>query len=112
PWIGDDRGRDLRPRERRLHLVGRPRAHGDRATLGVRLAERVVVDVVEHERVAEVELSFDADLGHTAPGGAEPALPHSWTVSPGSMRSTCDFVSAASASGVPVSSPNVPQWHG
>jgi len=47
-------------------------------------------------------------------GGAEPALPHSWTVPPGSTStiSTSGCAYSRSASGVPVSLPKVPQWQG
>ena len=76
---------------------------------GCACAERVVVDRVEHEGVAELELAVERDLRDPPAGRSEPALSHSSTVSPGPMFSTTALVSAASSAGVPVSSGNVPQ---
>ena len=48
-------------------------------------SRRRVGDVVEDECAVEVDLAFDGDLRHAAPGRAEPALPHTVIVSPGLM---------------------------
>ena len=52
-----------------------------RTTTGVpgvmgRMDRREIRDVVEHERTLEVDRPLERDLGHLAPGGAEPALAH------------------------------------
>ena len=76
--------RDLRPRERRLDLLGRRRADDDGRARSERLPQPLaVVDVVEHERLRDVELALDRELRHAAPGRAEPALSHTVTDSPG-----------------------------
>ena len=66
------------------------------------------------ERVGHVELAFDGELRHAPAGRAEPALSHTVTEPPGSILSIVTPLGAslASSSGVPVSTPNVPQWHG
>ena len=85
-------------------MTGRPRSNA--------LAQCVRVERVQHERlVRKRDLSLDDDLGNPAPRGAQPALSHSSTEPQGStsMISTPAGASSRSASGVPVSSPNVPQ---
>ena len=84
----------------------------DRPALLVRGPQSLHLDGVQHEGIVELQFPVERDLGNPPSGRAEPALPHSSTVSPGSMRSTCDRVSFASASGVPVRSGKVPQWQG
>src|SRR5439155_19363586 len=111
-WIGDECAGDLGPRERRLDLLRAARSDHDRPALLVSRLERLDFDRIQYERLPEIELALERDLGHAPSRRSEPALSHSSTVSPGSMRSTWDLVSFASASGVPVSSGNVPQWHG
>ena len=72
---------------------------------------RLVVDVVEHERVVERHrrIALDRDLGHARPRGAEPALPHSSTLPPGSISATSTpGASFCSSAGVPWRSGNVP----
>ena len=94
---------------------GRRRAHDDRRSCFERVAQALqVARVVEHERVAHVELALDGELGHASPRRAEPALSHTVTASPGSSCSivTSLGTSARSSSGVPVRTLNVPQWHG
>src|SRR4029078_7694459 len=87
---GDEHARHLGPGERRLDLLGRAVATAARAALLVRLFQRRLVRaVVQHERVAELELVLDRDLGDALPGGAEPALAHQTVVvSPGCFSTT------------------------
>ena len=66
---------------------------------------------VTGRKVPEIALegTVDRDLGHADAGRAEPALPHSSIVSPGSGASTSTSgASPRSSSGVPVRSGNVP----
>src|SRR5438105_2331706 len=81
----------------------------------MRLLECLDVELVQHEHFGrQLELALDRDLRHLPAGGAEPALPHSSTVPPGSTSTISTPAGACSrnASGVPVSAGNVPQWHG
>src|SRR5439155_17700572 len=103
---------DLGTSEGGLHLFGRRGAHDNRSALLVCVAQCVVVGRVQHERVVEIELALERDLRHPPPGGSEPALPHSSTVSPGWICSTCALVSFASSSGRPTRIGNVPQCPG
>src|SRR6185503_16034761 len=74
---GHEGGRNLRMRERRLDLLRRARAHDDRPPGLVRFVQALVVrDVVEHERVRQLELALDRDLRDAPPRRAEPALSH------------------------------------
>jgi hypothetical protein len=98
-------------RERRLDLLRRARAHDDRPSGLVRFVQALVVDdVVEHERVGELELTLDRDLRDASPGCAEPALSHRLTDAPGSIAcmSTSAGACCLSSSGVPATSGNVP----
>ena len=97
-------------RERRLDRFRRRGAHDDRATGFVRLVEALGVGhILEHERVVELELAFDGDLGNPPPGGAEPALSHRVTDSPGAIACTSTpGACCRSSSGVPARSGKVP----
>src|SRR5262245_1161435 len=108
--VVDERARDLRPRERLLHVLGRTGPDDHRPSRVVRVAERGLVGhVVEHERVVEIELAGECDLRDAPAGRSEPALPHSSIVPPGSTSTTSALgASSRSFSGVPVRSPNVP----
>ena len=81
---------------------------------GLRLLSegRSAAEVVE--RLTEADAGRDErQLGHSPAGGAEPALSHTVTESPGSRCSTCTpGASSWSFCGVPVRAGNVPQWHG
>src|SRR2546422_3213489 len=110
--VGDERQRDLRAGQRGLDLGRGRRAYDDGPSVRMRLAKCFVVECVEHERLRHVDLAFEGDLWDAAARCSEPSFSQSSTESPGSSCSTCALVSAASASGVPVSSPNVPQWLG
>ena len=66
-------------------------------------------DLVEHERIVEVELALDGDLRHAPASGPEPALSHSSTEPPGSSATTSTpLASCLSSSGVPLSNGKVP----
>src|SRR6187551_1944766 len=113
----DEHASDLRALERCTHRIGRRSADDDGDSLRVRLLETAhVLHPVEDEGVVErdVVLALDGDLRHAPPRGAEPALPHSSTDSPGSgvRISTPLGACSLSWSGVPVSSGKVPQWQG
>src|ERR1044072_5795120 len=95
--VGDERRCDLGTREGRLDLLRRRGTNDDGSALFVCVPQRVVVGRVQDECVVEVELAFERDLGHPAPGGSEPAFPHNSTVSPGWIWSTCALVSPASS---------------
>src|SRR5919204_3334054 len=108
-----DDARHLRPAEGAQHLVGGTGTDDHGPAFVVRRPERLdVVDALEDERVLVHRnggISFDGDLRDAAPGGAEPALPHTVTVSPGSTACTLTWgASCCSSSGVPWSSGKVP----
>src|SRR5204863_3118295 len=102
----DDRDRHLRMRQRRLDLVGRGRSHDDRRARVVGLVKALDVrDLVQHERVGQLELALDGDLGDAPAGRPEPALSHNVTDSPGSIACTSTPAACClSSSGVPASS--------
>ena len=65
--IGDEGDRHLGPRERRLHLGGgAPRGRRRGGPRRGRAQRARSSSVVEHERVVEVELAFERDLGDPA----------------------------------------------
>src|SRR5207247_6493039 len=83
----DEHTGDLWSFERSADGIGVRRPHDDGGPAVVRLLQPGRVgDAVEHERLVErkLVLPLDHDLRHAAPGGAEPALPHKSTDSPGS----------------------------
>src|SRR5436190_12128586 len=112
--FGDEDGRYLRPCQSPFDRFGRRCPHDDRTPGLVRLLERGLVrDVVQHERVVQVELSLDSNLRHAPAGGSEPALPQTVVVSPGSSAITSTpGACSRSSSGVPASSGKVPKWEG
>src|SRR5256885_14784647 len=64
--VGDERGCDLGPRQRRLHVLGSCGPHDDGAALFMRRAERILFDRVEDECVLQLERPLQRDLGDAA----------------------------------------------
>ena len=109
--ILDEDARDLRPRERRATASASPARDDDRLPERVRDAQLLeVLERVDDERVGHVDRPLERDRRHAPPGRAEPALSHSSTVSPGAGTSSSipSGSRGRNASGVPVSSGNVP----
>ena len=110
---GNEHAGDLWPPESGLDPFGVVRPDDHRGSLRVRFLQPLhVLAPVEDQGLVERDLvlAFDGDLGHAAPGGAEPPLPHSATDSPGAIAAISESVVTASrnASGVPVRRGNVP----
>ena len=93
-----------------LDRLRRSGSYDDRLPGGVRFLQRALIgNVVEHERLADVELTFDGDLRDAPSRRSEPALSHSSIDSPGSMAWTSTpLASCFNSSGVPARSGNVP----
>src|SRR5712691_7108036 len=105
-----ERRRNLRMRERGLHGLRRGGSHDDRPPGPVCFVQCPLInDVVEHERLVEVELAVDRDLRDPSSRCTEPALPHSSIVPPGSTACTSTPLARRfSSSGDPARSGNVP----
>src|SRR5215211_884541 len=114
--VADDDAGDLRPRERAQYLVGGRHADDDGRPRRVCLAEALdVVDRFHDQRLVErhVRIALDRDLRNAGAARPPPALPHSSMRAPGSASTiSTPFARSRSACGVPVRSPNVPQWIG
>src|SRR5262245_17638488 len=109
---GDEDAGDFGSSKRHPHRFCGVGPHDDRLAGVERLAEDPHIDCLEDEHVVgQCQLALDCDLRHLAPGRAEPALSHSSMLPPGSTStmSTPAGASSRKASGVPVSSSNVPQ---
>src|SRR5438309_1020700 len=74
----DEHSRDLGTGERGLHALRGRSAHHDRRPVPVRdVHTGLVGDVVQDERIAQLELALDGDLRNAPARGPEPALSHS-----------------------------------
>ena len=82
----------FRAGQRRQHLLlACPRARRRASPPRAPRAAAPVVELVEHERLGrELDLTLDRELRHLLTRRAEPALPQTSTVSPGSMRDDLD----------------------
>src|SRR5947208_13094036 len=102
--------RDLGAGQCLLHAFRGFGADDDRPAPVVRFLQRSVVgNIVEHERVVELDLALDGDLRHPAAGGPKPALSQIAVVSPGSsVMTSMPGACCRSSSGVPASSGKVP----
>ena len=96
--------------ERRQHLVLRVGAHDDGGPIVVCFAQLGVVELLEDEWLGrELDLSLEGELRHLLSSRAEPALPQTSIVSPGSgERISTSGASSRSSSGVPARIGNVP----